>query len=184
MVKKVAIGVAVLLLLVTLGLFVAISLQPSHFSVVRSARMTAPPAAVFALLNDLEALDTWSPCKDLDPNPKTTISEPASGKGAKFTWDGNDQIGAGQLVILESKPDEHLDVEQEFFRPFAGKALMSFTLAPEGEATEVTWTMTGQNDFMGKAMCLFIDMDAMLGKNFEQGLANIKRAVEQGQTRP
>jgi hypothetical protein len=118
------------------------------------------------------------------PNPTKTISIPSAGKGATFTWAGNDKIGEGSLTILDSRPHELVDVEQVFIRPFAGKARMTFTFAPAGDGTKVTWKMDGTNNFIGKAMCLFMDMDAMLGKDFDRGLANMKSVVEQDGAAP
>jgi hypothetical protein len=180
MAKKILIVLAVL----CVGLYVAISLQPSTFSVQRSATMAAPPATVFAQVNDLAAWDAWSPWKKLDPNPKKTMSIPSAGKGATFAWAGNKEIGEGSLTILDSKPDEMVDLDQAFIKPFAGKARINFTFAPEGGRTKVTWTMDGTNDFVGKALCLVMDMDATLGKDFEQGLANMKAVVEKGGAAP
>ena len=184
MTKKVLIAVSVLTLVLALGLLVVISLQPGNFVVERSATIAAPAKIVFSQVNDLAAWNAWSPWKDLDPNAKTTMSSPSTGTGATFSWDGNDQIGAGQLTIFESHPDERVEVEQEFFRPFAGKALMIFTLSPEGAGTRLTWKMSVANDFFGKAMCLFMDMDALVGKNFEQGLASIKQITEHHDASP
>lgn len=157
-----------------------ISLQPSSFAVERSATMAAAPGAVFAQVNDLKAWDDWSPWSKLDPNAKTTLSTPSAGKGATFAWAGNDQIGEGNLTIVESKPDELVEVEQVFVKPYAGKCRLAFTLVPAAGGTKVTWKMDGTNDFFGKAFCLFMDMDAMLGTPFEQGLANLKQVVEKG----
>jgi len=178
MAKTIIIPIALLCVSFIVGLCVVIGLQPSTFSVQRSATMAAPPAEVFSQVNDLKAWHEWSPWSKLDPNPRTTVSTPSAGKGANFAWAGNDEIGEGRLTILESRPDERVDIEQAFIRPFAGKARMEFTLAPERSGTKVTWTMTGTHDFFGKAMCLFVDMDAVMGKSFEQGLANMKDLVD------
>ena len=134
MAKKILIVLAVL----CVGLYVAISLQRT-FSVQRSAIMAAPPAKVFAQVNDLAAWDAWSPWKKLDPNPKKTMSIPSAGKGATFAWVGNKEIGEGSLTILDSKPDEMVDLDQAFIKPFAGKARITFTFAPEGGGTRVTF---------------------------------------------
>ena len=134
MAKKILIVLAVL----CVGLYVAISLQRT-FSVRRSATMAAPPAKVFAKVNDLAAWDAWSPWKKLDPNPKKTMSIPSTGKGATFAWVGNKEIGEGSLTILDSKPDEMVDLDQAFIKPFAGKARITFTFAPEGGGTRVTF---------------------------------------------
>ncbi len=178
MAKKIIIAVALLCLGLIAGLLLVISLQPSSFTVQRSATMAAPPDVVFARVNDLKAWDDWSPWSKLDPNAKTTLSTPSAGKGATFAWAGNDKIGEGNLAILASKPDELVEVEQVFVRPYAGKCRMAFRLVPEAGGTKVTWKMDGTNDFFGKAFCLFMDMDAMLGQSFEQGLANMKEVVE------
>ena len=163
---------------------VVISRQPDTFSVQRSVTVAAPPSRVFAQVNDLQAWDAWSPWKELDPNARTTISTPSAGKGATFTWAGNDKIGEGSLTILDIRPDELVDVEQVFIRPLAGKARMAFTLAPEGDGTRVTWKMDGTNNFAGKAICMFVNMDTMLGKDFERGLASMKSLAEQAGAAP
>lgn len=184
MAKKIFLVLAVLLVCLIVSFCVAVSLQPGVFSVQRSTTIAAPPAVVFPLVDDLQAWDSWSPWKKLDPNPRTTISTPSSGQGATFSWSGNDQIGEGKLTILASRPDELVEVEQEFVKPFAGTARMIFTFAPQDGGTHVTWKMEGTNNFLGKAMCLFMDMDATLGPSFADGLANIKTVAEKGDAEP
>lgn len=180
MVKKILIALAALLA----GLVVFISMQPGTFSVRRSATIAAPPARVFAQVNDLAAWDAWSPWKKLDPNAKMTLSTPSEGKGATIAWAGNADIGEGSMTILESRPDELVDLEQVFIKPFEGKDRMSFTFKPQGGGTRVTWKMDGTNNFIGKAMCLVMDIDAKIGTDFEQGLANMKDVVEKGGAAP
>jgi uncharacterized protein YndB with AHSA1/START domain len=186
--KKILLSFVALCAIIVLFV-IYVSVQPSDFSVERSTTIAAPPAAVFDSVNDLQKWDAWSPWKDLDPNAKSTISAPSAGNGASFTWDGNEQIGAGSLTIVESEPNESVDVDQEFIRPFAGKARMAFRFAsvPNGLAepdTKVTWKLSGTNDFFGKLMCLFTDMDAVLGKGFERGLATMKSALEKKTVEP
>jgi hypothetical protein len=175
----------ILIVLAILGVFLAVAavvvgMQPDTFSVQRSVTIAASPAAVFDQVNDFQAWDGWSPWKELDPNAKKTLSTPSAGKGATFGWSGNDKVGEGSLTILESRPGEMVDIEQVFVRPLAGKARMVFTFAPEVGGTKVTWTMDGTNNFLGKAMCMIVDMDAMLGKDFDRGLANMKTVAEKG----
>jgi hypothetical protein len=177
-IKKLVITLAVLIVVGVGGLLIAISLQPDSFSVERSMVMGAAPSDIFPRVDDLAAWQDWSPWTDLDPDPKRTFSTPSSGKGATFDWTGNDAVGEGRLTILESLPGERVAIEQAFVRPFEGKATMTFTFAPEGAGTLVTWRMDGKNGFIGKAICLFVDMDAMLGPDFERGLGNMKRLVE------
>jgi hypothetical protein len=175
--KKLLIALGVLLVVVV-GFLGVVALQPRTFSIERSTNIAAQPSVVFAELDDFEAWNAWSPWAKLDPNAKTTMSDPSSGKGARFTWSGNDQVGEGSLTMLESNPPQLVEVEQEFVRPMAGKARMAFILVPRDGGTQLTWKMHGKNDFIGRAICMFMNMDALVGKNFEKGLAAIKSLAE------
>lgn len=181
MARKILIGVAALCVVVGI-LGVVVSRQPGTFTVQRSATMAAPPPRVFALVNDLRAWEVWSPWTERDPNSKQTISTPSDGQGARVAWSGNQEVGEGTMTIVESKPYVLVDFEQVFVRPLAGKARMRFTFAAAGGGTEVTWKLEGTNDFVGKAMCMVMDMDAILGKDFEHGLAHMKAVLENGET--
>lgn len=174
MLKKILIALGLLVI----AFLIIVALQPSEFRVTRSATMAAPPAAVFAQVNDLQKWQAWSPWAKLDPAAKNTFEGPAAGKGAAYRWAGNDQVGEGKMTITESRADELVRFHLEFFKPMAGTSDAEFTFKPEGQQTTVTWTMTGKNNFIGKAMCLFMDMDKMIGGSFEQGLAAIKSIVE------
>jgi len=178
--KKILIGLFVLVAV----LVVVVAVQPDHYSVQRSAVIAAPPPAVFARVNDLAAWDAWSPWKKLDPAARITISSPSSGQGASMSWAGNSEIGEGTMTILESRTDALVVSEQKFVKPFEGTATARFTFAPEGEGTKVTWVMEGDNNFIGKAVCLVMNMDRTLGPAFEEGLANLKRTVEKGASAP
>ena len=155
-----------------------IAMQPATFTVTRSAKMAAPPDAVFAQVNDFHNWNDWSPWAKLDPNAKNTFDGPSSGKGAHFHWEGNSEVGEGEMTITESRPDELVLIKLEFIKPFASVCDTEFKFQPEGDQTAVTWTMTGQNTFMSKAMHLVMDMDEMVGGSFDEGLANLKSVVE------
>lgn len=183
--KKALIAVLAFMAVVAILAVVIVSLQPDTFKVERSATMAASPDEVFSLINDLKAWDSWSPWKELDPAAKMTVSDPSAGKGASTSWSGNDQAGEGTLTIVESVPGELVELDQEFVRPLPGKARMTFELVLEGGGTRVTWRMVGHNDFMGKAVCLIMDMDTVVGDKLAQALANMKslaerRAAEKG----
>jgi hypothetical protein len=170
-------------ILIALGLMIAVfvvvvAVQPTDFRVTRSAAMAATPAETFEQVNDFHKWDAWSPWVKLDPNAKMTYDGPPSGAGAKCSWAGNSDVGTGSMTIVESKPGEQVRIELEFVEPMAGKCDTLFTFKPEGDKTAVTWTMSGKNNFMGKAMSLFIDCDKMMGGEFEKGLANMKKVVE------
>jgi hypothetical protein len=159
-------------------LAVVIAMQPSDFRVSRSATMAAPQAAVFEQVNDFHKWDAWSPWVKLDPNAKITFEGPSTGVGSKFHWDGDSNVGAGSMTILKSEPNDHVHIKLDFIRPFAGTSDVHFALKPEGDGTNVTWSMEGKNNFIGKAISLVIDCDKMIGDNYEKGLSNMKSIVE------
>lgn len=172
----------VLVTLIVLGVLIGIiALQPSEYRVSRSTLIAAPPGAVFAAVDDFHKWEGWSPWAKLDPGMKVTYSGPASGMGAVYSWVGNDQVGEGRMTILESHPAELVRIKLEFIKPFASTANTEFAFKPTNGGTTVEWTMSGENDFMSKAMCFFMGgMDKMVGPDFEKGLAQMKSAVESG----
>ncbi len=174
MLKKILIGIV--LILAVLAIIVA--LQPSEYSVTRSATMAAAPETVFDQVNDLQKWRAWSPWEKLDPEMTRTFEGPTSGEGAIYSWVGNSDVGEGSMTIMESRPSELVRMKLEFREPMAGESDTAFTFKPDGDQTTVTWNMTGKNNFVGKAFCLFMNMDKMIGGQFEEGLANLKSVVE------
>jgi uncharacterized protein YndB with AHSA1/START domain len=183
-VKKAILIILGVIVLLVVGFVVVVAMQPNEMHIERSATIPSPPAVVFDQVNNMEKSQEWSPWRKLDPNAKYTYAGPPAGEGAKISWDGNDEVGAGSMAIVESKPNEHLKMALEFTRPMQDKSDIIYTFKPAdgGEATEVTWAMHGDHTFMSKAMCLFMDMDAMVGKSFEEGLANLKVTSERAET--
>ena len=157
---------------------VVIATRPSDFRVSRSATIAAPPETVFPHVNELKKWDAWSPWAKLDPNAKNTFAGPPAGKGAAMSWAGNNDVGEGKMTISESRPNELVQFKLEFYKPMAGNCDAEFTFKPEGNGTTVTWTMTGKNNFMAKAISLVMDCDAMVGGQFEKGLASMKAIAE------
>lgn len=162
------------------GFAVVVAMQPNEFRVTRSATIDAPPAAVFAHVNDFHKWDAWSPWAELDPNAKNTFEGPQQGKDAVFRWSGNDDVGEGSMTILESQPPERVGIRLDFVKPMEDTANVTFTFEPQsdGTKTKVTWDMAGENNFVGKAFCLVMRMDKEMEKQFDEGLANMKRVVE------
>lgn len=157
-----------------------VALQPAEFRIVRTARIAAAPSAVFAQVNDFHNWQAWSPWLALDPAAKTTFEGPAAGTGAGFGWSGNDKVGEGHMLVTDSKPSDLVRIKLDFVKPMAGTAMTDITFKPVGSETEVTWAMYGQNGFLGKAMCFFVNTDKMVGGDFERGLANLKSVAEKG----
>jgi len=157
---------------------VVVAMQPSDFKVERSATMRAPAPAAFAQVNDFQKWQAWSPWEKVDPALKRQYEGPKAGTGAVYAWQGNKDVGEGRMTITESKPAELVRIKLEFFQPFAATNQADFTFKPAGDGTTVTWTMTGQNNFLSKAICMFVNMDKMVGGMFEQGLTQMKTVVE------
>lgn len=159
-------------------LFVVIVTRPSTFKVTRSAILPAAPAEVFAQVNDLRKWEAWSPWAQLDPHSKVTYDGPPEGTGSSMTWAGNAEVGEGKVTITESRPAEVIVLRLDFIKPFAGTSQTEFTFTPQSnDQTLVAWTMSGSNNFVGKAFSLIVDCDKLMGAQFEEGLANLKTVV-------
>jgi hypothetical protein len=174
MLKKVALSLGVLIA-VFLG-FVAT--RPNAFHVERTAVMMAPPKTAFALVNDFHNWAGWSPWEKLDPAMKKVFEGAAAGTGAGYYWNGNDQVGEGRMTITESKPDEKVLIKLKFLKPFPSTNVTTFSFAAQGQSTRVTWAMDGEHNFFSKAFSLVKSMDAMIGKDFEKGLQQMKDLAE------
>jgi hypothetical protein len=157
---------------------VVVAMQPAEYRVVRSATISAPPSDVFAQVNDFHKWDAWSPWAKLDPAMKQTYEGAPAGTGAIYSWSGNSQVGEGRMTLTDSRPNERIQIKLEFMRPFAATNGAEFTFRPEGNQTVVTWSMDGKKAFMIKAFSLFMNMDKMLGGQFEKGLGQMKSVVE------
>lgn len=174
MIKKILVG-----LVIVLAAFAAfVASRPSQFRIERSVVMAAPPSAVFAQVNDFHNWQAWSPWAKLDPAARNSFSGAPSGAGAVFSWDGNKDVGVGSMTLTESKPDERIAIRLDFEKPFKDTSMAEFTFKPQGNETLVTWSMAGDSKFIEKAVCLFMDMDQMVGGQFEKGLASMKAIVE------
>jgi hypothetical protein len=150
--------------------------KPDKFSVQRTASIKAAPERIFPLIDDLHAHTTWSPFEK-DPNMKRTHSGAPRGKGAVYEWDGNRQVGAGRIAITDSTPTK-ITMALDMLRPFAAHNTVEFTLEAKSGWTNVTWAMDGRQPYMAKLMSTFIDCDAMVGRQFEEGLAKMKALAE------
>lgn len=175
--KKLLIALGVLVGIV--GVFaVVVAMQPSDFRISRSATVDAPPSAVFAQVNDFHKWEAWSPWAKLDPNAKNSFEGPTSGKGSMFKWSGNNEVGEGMMTITESDPYKRILIRLDFKKPMEDTSEAEFRFKPEGDKTVVTWSMFGKHNFVGKAFCLLMNMEKMLGGEFDKGLASMKAMAE------
>ena len=178
MIKKILLLAIVVIVVVIAAFSVVVAMQPSHYRVERSATMNAPAPIVFNQVNDFHKWDAWSPWAKLDPNMKTTYEGTPAGTGAVYSGVGNSDVGEGKMTITDSKPGELVKIKLDFIKPFAASSDTVFSFKPQGNQTAVTWTMDGENNFIGKAFCMFMNMDKMVGGDFEKGLAQMKTVAE------
>ena len=154
------------------------SRQPDSFRVERRATINASPDRVFPLINDFHRWDAWSPWEKLDPAMQKAFDGPPSGVGSSYAWKGNSKAGEGRMEIVDSRPASRVGLKLDFLKPFKSSNTTDFDLAPSGNGTDIRWSMSGPHTMMSKVMCLFTSMDRMVGKDFEEGLANLKREAE------
>ena len=152
--------------------------KPDSFSVQRAISIKAPAEKIFPLINDFHQWVAWSPYENKDPAMKRTYSGAESGKGAVYAWDGNNNVGSGRMEILDTSVPSKIVIKLDFFKPFEGHNTAEFTMLPQGDATNLTWVMHGPAVFMSKVMQVFMNLDKMIGKDFEAGLANLKKLTE------
>lgn len=172
-------------MLITMGLAVAVALfivlirsQPSNFRIMRSATIAAPTETVFDQVNNLHNWREWSPWEGLDPNARKTYQGPVAGVGAALAWSGNSKVGQGRMAITQSRPNERVVFDLEFLKPFRANNVAEFNFMPRGNQTFVSWSMSGENDFVGKLFAMFTNCEKMVGSQFEKGLAQMKSLTE------
>lgn len=177
MLKAIAIIAVVLAIAIAVVLILAAT-KPDHFAVQRSTTVKAPPERIFALINDFHQWGSWSPYEHKDPAMKRTFSGAESGKGAVYAWDGDKNVGTGRMEILEASAPSKILIKLDFYTPFEAHNMAEFTMLPQGDDTNVSWRMHGPAPFMARIMHVFINIDKMVGNDFEAGLANLKRLTE------
>ena len=170
--------VAVILAIALAIVLVLAATKPNSFSVQRATSIKAPAEKIFPLINDFHQWGTWSPYENKDPAMKRTFSGAINGSGAVYAWDGNNNVGSGRMEILDASAPSKIVIKLDFFKPFEGHNTAEFTMLPQGDATTLTWRMHGPAPFMSKLMQVFMNLDHMVGKDFEAGLANLKKLTE------
>ena len=163
---------------VIVAFVILVATRPSQFHVTRRGAIHAPPEVVFPQINNLHNWQAWSPWAKLDPAAKNSYDGPLEGVGSSFAWAGSNKVGEGRMTITESQPYELVRFRLEFLKPFKATNVAEFTIQPEGGQTVVTWSMSGTNNFISKAVGLFMDCDKMCGGFFEKGLADMKAIAE------
>jgi uncharacterized protein YndB with AHSA1/START domain len=170
--------VAVLLGLAIVVVLILGATKPNTFSVRRATTVNAPAEKIFPVINDFHQWGSWSPYEGKDPAMKRSYSGADRGQGAVYAWDGDKNVGSGRMEILDSSAPSKIVIKLDFFTPFEAHNTAEFTMLPQGGGTNLVWLMHGPAPFMSKLMHLFINIDNMVGRDFEVGLANLKRLAE------
>jgi uncharacterized protein YndB with AHSA1/START domain len=165
---------------VVIGLFtILVALRPAKFRIERSLAVAAPPERVFVHVNDFRKWEAWSPWEKMDPTMKKTFAGAAEGEGSIYSWVGTSKVGEGRMTIEKSSAPALVALKIEFFKPWQATNATTFSFVPEGDRTKVTWAMEGENrTFAAKAFATVMNMDKMVGKDFEKGLANLRSLAE------
>jgi uncharacterized protein YndB with AHSA1/START domain len=177
MLKTLAI-IAVVVVVIVAGILIYAATKPDTFRVQRTVSIKASPEKIFALINDFKAWPLWSPYEKKDPAMKRSYGAVTAGKGATYAWEGDKNVGQGRMEVLEVAAPRKIVIKLDFLKPFEAHNTAEFLLEPKGDATSVTWAIYGPSPFMSKVIGTFMNLDNMIGKDFEQGLASLKAAIE------
>jgi uncharacterized protein YndB with AHSA1/START domain len=170
--------VLVILLLLILVLVIFAATKPNEFRIRRSISIHAPAERIYALIVDFREWPKWSPWEALDPNLRRTMSGAESGVGSIYEWEGNNKAGAGRMEIVQATVPSRIEIKINFLKPFRAENKVVFTLIPAGDGTNVIWEMNGVNNLGLKIMGIVMNMDKMVGRDFEKGLAAMKAEAE------
>ena len=175
---EVIVIIAIVLAIAIALVLILAATKPDTFRVTRATAIKAGPETIFPLIVDFHEWGKWSPWEARDPAMKRMFSGAERGTGAAYAWDGNRNVGAGRMEITRANAPSDIVIKLDFIKPFEGHNVAEFTLSPQGSGTDVTWVMHGPAPFMSKIMQVFMNMDRMIGRDFEAGLANLKTVAE------
>jgi hypothetical protein len=175
---KIVYGIAAVVLILIIGVLGLAAMKSDVMFVSRSAVIDAPPEVIYGHVADLTQWEKWSPWDERDPEMVRTYSGAHIGPGAIYEWTGNRDVGKGRMTVIYSAAPSRVNIQLDFIEPFASTFETQFKVQPEGESSMVTWTMHGENTFMSKLMSVFMDMEGMIGRDFEKGLATLKAVAE------
>jgi len=170
--------VVFLVVLLVAAVLIFAATRPDSLRVQRAASIKAPPEKIFPLISDFKRWAAWSPYEKKDPGMKRSYGGAAEGKGATYAWDGDSNVGQGRMEITDAQSPGRVAIKLDFTRPFEAHNNVVFTLLAKGDATEVTWDMQGPANYLSKLIGVFVNMDRMIGQDFEVGLANLRSVAE------
>jgi len=176
--SEVLVIIAVILAVAIAAVLILAATKPTTLRVQRSVGINAPPERIFSLISDFHQWVTWSPYEQKDPAMKRTYSGAERGKGAVYAWEGDKNVGSGRMEILEASAPQKIVIKLDFFTPFEGHNTAEFTMLPQGDGTHVTWLMHGPANFMSRLIQVFMNLDNLIGKDFEVFFVNLKATTE------
>ncbi|MDQ3099761.1 MAG: SRPBCC family protein [Bacteroidota bacterium] len=170
----------ILIIILALGVILAILAftGPKSSVVKRSVVIEAPPAAIYPMISSLRNMHEWSPWKNMDRDQENEWTGTDGAVGSIQTWRG-DTVGVGSQEIKAMEQDRKVTTELKFLEPWESSSTVDLELTPEGTGTRVDWIMTQEHDGMGRLMAVFMDIDKMVGPDFERGLASLKAMTEE-----
>jgi uncharacterized protein YndB with AHSA1/START domain len=177
--RKIIVSILALLALGIGSVLAYAAVQPDTFTFARTVTIAAPPEKIMPLIQDLKAFNQWNPFAQGHPAATIAYSGPQSGKGATYEWKG-DSAGQGRVEVTEVEPSSHVTMQLDMMRPMEAHNLVNFTLKPNGNATDVTWSMSGRSPFIARVVCVFYNMTGMVEAEFDKGLASLKSLAEKG----
>jgi uncharacterized protein YndB with AHSA1/START domain len=169
---------AITVVVVVAAVLLYAAIKPDTFRVERTVSIKATPEKIYPLMNDFRKAELWNPYEKKDPAMKRTFSGSESGKGSVYVFDGNKNVGKGRLEIVDAVPPNKVVLTLDMIKPMRVHNIIEYTLEPKGDSTNATWSMHGRNSYFGKVMSTFVNMDKMVGDDFEAGLTNLKALVE------
>jgi carbon monoxide dehydrogenase subunit G len=172
--------IALVIIVLIVAVLIYAATRPDTFRIQRATSVNAPPEKIVPFINDFHRWAAWSPYEKKDPAMKRTFSGTETDRGAVYEWEGDRNVGKGRMEIMESSQSK-VAIKLDFIEPFEAHNIAEFTLEPQTGSTKVTWAMQGPSPYLMKVMHLFLNMDRMVGKDFETGLASLKTVAEQDQ---
>lgn len=170
--------ILIVLVVVIVAIAIYAATKPDAFVVQRSIGIKAPPERLFALVVDFKAWPQWSPYEKLDPAMQRALGGSEQGKGATYAWEGNSKAGKGRMEIVDTTEPTRIAIKLDFVKPFEASNDVEFTFVRSGDTTIATWAMRGKWPYISKVIGVFVNMDHLIGKDFEAGLASLKTLAE------
>ncbi len=164
--------------IVAIVLILAI-IAPKTYDVSRSIMISKPVPEVFEYLKYLGKQREWSPWEKRDPNMEYKLTGIDGEVGAVSYWNGNKEVGEGEQELTGITKNKEITSQLRFFKPWKSQSDAYLRVTEEGKgSTKVTWGFSGKNKFPMSIMMLFMNMDKMVGKDFEDGLGSLKEILE------